>query len=123
MDWKEQLPHLAEQIAKGNVWRYDALGFTRGLTEEQQNKINEIESESNDLRVIALIDAEYEFPDCSMHFNTYLLIGENDIPEVANFGREYVIFYSFVDNVDDSTCSEFGDVGVIEQAGLLRRIY
>lgn len=123
MNWKEHLPYLAKQIEEGNIWRYDAVGFTRELTKEQKNKIKEIESESNDLRVVALIDAEYYFEDCKMHFNTYLLIGENNIPEVANYTRKYVVFYSFADNVDDSTCSEFGDVGVIEQAGLLRRIY
>jgi hypothetical protein len=59
-----------------------------------------------------------------MHFNTYLFAIEGEIPEVATYqDRKYVVFYSFVENMGDSSSSEYGDVGVIEPSGLLRRIY
>jgi hypothetical protein len=122
MRWKEMLPYLALQIALGDVWRYDAIGFTRELTKEQEEKIKELESD--DLTVVAVIDADYQFQGCTMHFNTYLFAIEGEIPEVATYNdRNYVVFYSFVQNMGDSSSSEYGDVGVIEHSELLKRIY
>ncbi|AWI06721.1 hypothetical protein [Clostridium drakei] len=124
MEWKEMLPYLSKQIEAKNVWRYDASGATRELTKKQANKIKELESEFKGTRVVAVLDAKYEFPDCEIHFNTYLLLSDDSTPIIANDGtREYVMFFAFVDNMDDTLCSELGDVGIVEICGLLRRVY
>lgn len=124
MEWKEILPYLSKQIEAKNVWRYDGSGATREITEEQAKKIKELESEFNGTRVVAVLDAKYRFPDCEAHFNSYLLLSDDSAAVVVNDGtRDYVMFFAFVDNMDDDSCSEFGDVGVIETCGLLRRIY
>jgi hypothetical protein len=124
MKWKEYLPDLASQVDESKVWRYNVLGYKRELSQKQKSKIKKIETEYNSLKVVAVLDADYEFPDCNMHFDTYLIISDTCIPEVdTHNGRDYVIFYGFVDNVKDNSCSEFGDVGVIEKNSLLWRIF
>lgn len=125
MEWKELLPYLSQQIELGNVWVYDASGITGTLTKKQQDKVNELECEFERVKVVAVIDASYRFPDeIIMHFNTYLMIGDDSIPEVCNDGiKDYVAFIAYVDNLEDSSCSELGDVGVTEASGLLKRLY
>lgn len=123
-NWTIRLPHLYSLIHEGIVNRYDSIGLTKKLTVKQKNEIKRIENMNKSSKVVAVLDAKYNFIEATtMHFNTFLIISDEDEPEVIDDEKGIVDFFAYVKNLSDSSLSEYGYVGVKEISGRLKRIY
>lgn len=123
-DWTTRLPHLYSLIQEEIVNRYDSLGLTKKLTVKQKNEIKRIENMNKSSKVVAVLDAKYNFiEDTTMHFNTFLFISDEDEPEVIDDEKGIVDFFAYVKNLSVPSFSEYGYVGVKEISGRLKRIY
>ena len=126
--WEEILPYLNKQWTKGKVHKYDGVGFTRELTDENKEKIKEIEEKNEKLKVIAVIDGTYTFTggntndegvveDVQRHVD-YLLLDEEG-PMVHDENTVLILSYTVNETYGEE---EMGDILVVERTGLLKRV-
>ena len=110
------MPHLAQNLRKGNVFAYDHYGYTRELTDEHKKKIDELANNHfSDSVVIAVMETETEFG----RMTSYLLISDDDTELYQPGDGSYGIIAYVVSPI----CEEAGSVGVKETCGLLRRVW
>jgi hypothetical protein len=72
-NFEQNYPHLVSEFKKGHVWCWDAKGYTRELTKQQNEELKALEDSSKEygLKVYAVIDSVYDLGE-TVHMASYL---------------------------------------------------
>ena len=124
-NWKKVLPILSDEIEMGNVFKFDSQGNASYLTEELKNEIYELEKANEGIRIVAVLTSFCNLSESAkLKFIDFLIISDEEEPEVSEARKNTVEFFSFVKNINDPDSSEFGYVGVREESfGFVTRVY
>jgi len=102
----------------GSVWESEGYGALYECNDKENAIIKKFEEEHDGL-VYHMIHNKYEFGECYtiLYVSKYEDEWEDDIKDIHD---GYVLAY--VENVDDTMCSEFGSVAIKSSFGGLVRI-
>lgn len=122
--WAKNLPLLAQELRKGNVWRY-SMGISLELTEEQQIKIKEIEerlkSLDADAKVVAVLEGKYKMSDGEvLEMESYIYLSPKT-RQLERYEGKVHLAPALVINKTWNV-QEHGDVLIKEVSGLLMRV-
>lgn len=102
----------------GNVWESEGYGALYECNRKEKKIIKKFEQMSNGL-AYHMIHNKFEFGECYtiLYVSKYEDEWEQDLEDIKS---GYV--FTYVENIDDPICSEFGSVAIKSQFGGLVRI-
>lgn len=103
---------------KGKVWESEGIGALYEVNEKEQKIIDEFEEEHNAV-VYHMIHNMFFFGEC--YTMLYVSKDKNEWKSDRQDLKEGYAF-TYVKNIDDDICSEFGSVAIRPQIGGLVRI-
>lgn len=104
---------------KGKVWESEGFGALYELRPEEQQIVDKFESEHKGCKVYHMIHNKFYFGEC--YSILYVSNDEDEWEHDRNEIKNGYIF-SYVANIDNPLCSEFGTIAVQSQFGGLVRI-
>lgn len=101
--------HCIKAFQNGEVWESEGKGSLYELDENEKQMVKEFEEDHRNCLVYHLIHNRFEFGECY----TFLYISDDEV-EWETDKEDIVCGYAFsyVKNVNDDSCSEFGSVGI-----------
>lgn len=77
--FQEVFPHLMQELKKGNIWRWDARGYTRMLEEDDKAHIRELEEKHADinLKVYAVVESIFLIDAEPVQMTNYLFVTDD----------------------------------------------
>ena len=102
----------------GNVWESEGYGALYECNDKEKEIIKQFEEKNNAL-VYHMIHNKFIFGECY----TILYVSDDEYEwedDIEDIKSGYV--FSYVENIDDPVCSEFGSVAIKSQFGGLVRI-
>ena len=109
-----------EAFKNNKVWESEGYGALYEVNEDEQQIINEFEANHKDCLVYHMIHNVYEFGEC--YSILYVSPDKEEWQQDKDDIKEGYVF-SYVENIDDDFCSEFGSIAIKPSIGGLMRLY
>lgn len=108
-----------EAFCAGNVWESEGFGALYELRDEEQKIVDKFEKEHENCLVYHMIHNVYEFGEC---YSILYVSPDKDEWESdkANIKEGYI--FTYVENIDNDWCSEFGSIAIKPSFGGLVRL-
>lgn len=103
----------------GKVWESEGIGALYEINEKEQEIVNNFEKEHTDYKVYHLIHSLTNFGEIYTIF--YVSPNKEEWEQDKEDLKENIAF-TYVHNVDDEWCSEFGTIGFRKNIGGLIRV-
>ena len=104
---------------RGEIWESEGIGALYECNDKEKEIIKEFNETNPDCLVYHMIHNKFDFGEC--YTILYVSSDENEWEQDrADIRQGYV--FSYVKNVDDEWCSEFGCVGIKSNVGGLVRV-
>lgn len=111
--------HCINAFKRGEIWESEGYGALYELNDKEKKMVEEFEKNNPGCMVYHLIHNVFEFGECYSMLFVGNEVGEWEL-EKEELREGYV--FSYVKNVTDEYCSEFGSIVVRPSFGGLIRI-
>jgi hypothetical protein len=111
--------HCINAFKRGEIWESEGYGALYELNDKEKKMVEEFEKNNPGCMVYHLIHNVFEFGECYSMLFVGNEVGEWEL-EKEELREGYV--FSYVKNVTDECCSEFGSIVVRPSFGGLIRI-
>lgn len=111
--------HCINAFKRGEIWESEGYGTLYELNDKEKKMVEEFEKNNPGCMVYHLIHNVFEFGECYSMLFVGNEVGEWEL-EKEELREGYV--FSYVKNVTDEYCSEFGSIVVRPSFGGLIRI-